>query len=120
MEFVYAAAVIAVLILITVVPVMMAAKWARARRSSFPVSLAAVVVATVTAQLALHGIGEPLLALIAAVVVACVSYALVLGTSFVGAVGIAVVALVLQTLIVIGLIGLGMQIPISVPLGPSI
>jgi|GEM_PF-2155225 len=111
MPFVYLLLTLLVLIAITVLPVMIAAKWARARNSGFFASLAAVVVATLLAQLALGLIGEPLLGVIVAFLVACGAYALILRTSFVAAVGIAVIALVLQVAIVFGLMALGLQIP---------
>lgn len=111
MEFLRILLVLAVLIAVTVVPVMLAAKWARARRSGFLASLGAVVVATLVAHAALALIGEPLIALPVALVLALAAYALVLGTSFVAAVGIAVVAIVLQLLIVAGLALLGLQVP---------
>ncbi|PSQ90783.1 MAG: hypothetical protein BRD57_06005 [Proteobacteria bacterium SW_6_67_9] len=50
MEFVYLVGAIVILIAVTVVPVMIAAKWARARRSGFLEALAAVVLATLAVQ----------------------------------------------------------------------
>ena len=103
-----------VLIAITVLPVMLAARWARARHRGFVHAFAAVVLATIAAHLVMALIGDPLLGLLAAFAVACAVYALVLGTSFVAAVGIAVVALVLQVAIVAGLLWLGLQLPVGV------
>lgn len=116
MELLHALIALLVLIAITVVPVMLAARWARARRRGFLHALAAVVLATVVAHLALYFIDSALLALVIAFVAACGVYALVLGTSFVAAVGIAVVALILQILIITALMWLGMQIPLEVTL----
>ncbi|MDZ7748139.1 MAG: hypothetical protein U5K43_04230 [Halofilum sp. (in: g-proteobacteria)] len=115
MDLVYLLGVAAVVIAITVLPVMVAAKWARARRNGFLAALAAVIVATVLGQLALNLVGEPLLGFAAAFVVGCAAYALVLGTSFVAAVGIAVVATLLQLLILVGLASLGLQVPVVTP-----
>lgn len=98
-------------IAVTVVPVMIAARWARARRPGFFSALLAVVLATLVAQAAMALIGDPLLGLVVAFVLACAAYALVLGTPFVAAVGIAVVALVLQVLIIALLLWLGLQLP---------
>ena len=114
METLYVIGFVVLLVAITVVPVMIAAKWARARRSGFLHALAAVVLATVAAQLALALTGDALIGLVLALVGACVAYALVLGTSFVAAVGIAVVAVILQTLIVAALVALGLQMPFPV------
>ena len=111
MELLHLLIALLLVIAITVVPVMVAARWARARRRGFFHCLAAVVLATVIAQLALAVIDGPLLGLVVAFVLACGAYALVLGTTFVSAVGIAVVALVLQVLILAGLLWLGLQIP---------
>lgn len=113
MELVHTLIALLVLVVITVVPVMIAARWARARRRGFLHALAAVVLATVAAHLSIALIGDPLLALAAALVAACAAYALVLGTPFVAAVGIAVVALVLQVLIVVALLWLGLQLPLG-------
>jgi hypothetical protein len=115
MDLVYLLVALLVLIAVTVVPVMIAAKWARARRSGFLPTLAAVVVATLAGQAALQFIGDPLLALAGAFVLGCAAYALVLGTSFVAAVGIAVVATVLQVVIVAALVALGLQLPVVPP-----
>ena len=98
-------------IAVTVVPVVIAARWARARRRGFLPALAAVVLATIVAQLAMHLIGDPFLGLLVAFVLACGAYALVLGTPFVAAVGIAVVALVLQVVIIAVLLWLGLHLP---------
>jgi len=111
MELLQVLALLLLLVAITVVPVMLAAKWARAQRSGFFACLAAVVIATVAGQLALHLLGGALLGLLAAFVAGCAAYALVLGTSFVAAVGIAVVAIVLQAVIVTALLLLGLQVP---------
>lgn len=114
METLYVIGFVVLLIAITVVPVMIAAKWARARRSGFLPALAAVVLATVVAQLALTVTGDALIGLVLALVGGCAVYALVLGASFVAAVGIAVVAVILQALIVAALVALGLQMPIPV------
>lgn len=114
METLYVIGFVVLLIAITVVPVMIAAKWAHARRSGFLPALGAVVLATVAAQLALALTGDALIGLVLAVVGACAVYALVLGTSFVAAVGIAVVAVILQALIVTALVALGLQMPFPV------
>lgn len=114
MDLVYIIGVLVVLIAITVVPVMIAAKWARARRSGFFPALAAVVLATLAAQLAIELIQPPLLGGAVALIAAFLAYALVLGTSFVAAVGVAVVALVLQLVIIAGLVALGMEVPMAV------
>lgn len=55
-----------------------------------------------------------LIALVVMFVGGCAVYALVLGTSFVAAVGIAVVATILQLLIIVALLSLGLQIPFPV------
>ncbi|MDX1609268.1 MAG: hypothetical protein R3225_04020 [Halofilum sp. (in: g-proteobacteria)] len=116
MELIHSLIAVVILIVVTVVPVMIAAKWARARRSGFLHSLLAVVVATVVAQLALHLIGDPLLAFVVAFVGFVAAYALILGSTFVAAVGIAVIAVVLQVLILAALLWLGLQIPFEVTL----
>ncbi len=113
MELVYVLGFVVLVIAITVVPVMIAAKWARARRSGFGAALLAVMLATVVAQLALAFTGDALLGLILSFIVACAAYALVLGTSFVAAVGIAVVALALQVLIVSVLVTIGFELPFA-------
>lgn len=117
METLYLIGFVVLLIAITVVPVMVAARWAAARRPGFVHALVAVVLATVVAQLALALTGDALIGLVLAIVGACAAYALVLGTSFVAAVGIAVVAVILQALIVAALVTLGLQMPLPVP-GP--
>ncbi|MFW5969346.1 MAG: hypothetical protein ACOCP9_01770 [Halofilum sp. (in: g-proteobacteria)] len=114
METLYIIGFVVLLIAITVVPVMIAAKWARARRSGFLPALAAVILATVVVQVALALTGDALIGLVLALVGACAVYALVLGTSFVAAVGIAVVAVILQALIVAALVALGLQMPFPV------
>ncbi len=114
METLYVIGFVVLLIAITVVPVMIAAKWAGARRSGFLPALAAVVLATIAAQLALALTGDALIGLVLALVGAFAVYALILGTSFVAAVGIAVVAVVLQALIVTALVALGLQMPFPV------
>jgi len=111
MPLLYMLLTLLVLIAITVLPVMIAAKWAHARNSGFFASLAAVVVATLLAQIALLLVGEPLIGLIVAFVVACGTFALILRTSFVAAVGIAVVALILQVVIVFVLMAVGLHMP---------
>lgn len=116
MELLHALIALVVLIAVTVVPVMLAARWARARRRGFLHALAAVVLATGVAHLALYFIDSALLALVIAFVAGCAVYALVLGTSFVAAVGIAVVATILQFLIIAALLWLGLQIPLAVTL----
>lgn len=108
MELVHA---LVALIVITVVPVMLAARWAHARRRGFLPALVAVVLATVAAHLALSFIGGALVGLLVAFVAACGVYAFVLRTSFVAAVGIAVVAMVLQVVMVALLVWLGLQMP---------
>jgi len=120
MELIHALIALVVLVLVTVVPVMIAARWARAGRRGFLPALAAVVLATVAAQLALHFAGGPLPGLLLAFVAACAVYALVLRTTFVAAVGIAVVAMVLQLLIVTALVWLGLQLPVDVTVGATI
>ncbi|MDZ7828385.1 MAG: hypothetical protein U5K33_02490 [Halofilum sp. (in: g-proteobacteria)] len=117
MELVHALVALAVVIVITVVPVMIAARWAHARRRGFLPALAAVVLATVAAHLSLTLIGDALIGLLIAFVAACAVYALVLRTSFVAAVGIAVVAMVLQVLIVTALVWLGLQLPLDIAVG---
>ncbi len=114
METLYIIGFVVVLIAITVVPVMIAARWAGARRPGFLPALAAVFLATLVAQLALVLTGDALIGLVLALVVACAVYALVLGTSFVAAVGIAVVAVILQAVIVTALVALGLQMPLPV------
>lgn len=109
-ELVYLVGFIVVTVVITVVPVMLAAKWARARNSGFLASLAAVVLAAVASQLSLLVAGDALLGTVLALVVAFAVFALVLRTSFVAAVGIAVVAVVLQLLIASGLAMLGVEL----------
>lgn len=116
MELLQAVLALIVLIAITVVPVMLAARWARARRRGFLHALAAVVLATVAAHLAMYFIDNALLALVIAFVAACGVYALVLGATFVAAVGIAVVAMILQIVIVTALLWLGLQIPFEITL----
>lgn len=116
MELLHALLALLILVAITVVPVMIAARWAHARRRGFLHALAAVVLATLVAHLALHFVGNALLALVIAFVAACGVYALVLGTSFVAAVGIAVVAMILQILILTALLWLGLQIPFEITL----
>lgn len=120
MDIVHLVGAVVILVAITVLPVMVAAKWAGARRNGLLAALGAVVVATVLGQLALNLIGEPLLGLGAALVLGLVAYAMVLGTSFVAAVGIAVVATVLQVLILIGLAALGLQVPVVTPVSIGI
>lgn len=120
MELVYLLGILVLLIAITVLPVMLAARWARARRPGFLAALAAVVVATVLVQLVLNLVGDPVLGFIAAFVVGCAAYAAILGSSFVSAVGIAVVAFLLQGLILIGLLALGLQVPVVTPVAISV
>ena len=115
MELIDLLGLLAGLVAITVVPVMLAAKWAGARRAGFLAALVAVVLATVAGQLAVQFAGDPLAGTLLAFAAACAVYALVLRTPFVAAVGIAVVALVLQLLIVAGLLALGLQLPGPVP-----
>lgn len=117
MELIHALVAVVVMVLITVVPVMIAAGWARARRRGFLPALAAVILATLAAHFSLSLIGSPLLGLLAAFVAACAVYALVLRTSFVAAVGIAVVAMVLQIVIVSALLWLGLQLPFEAAVG---
>lgn len=114
MDTLYVIGFVVLLIMIGVVPVMIAAKWARARRAGFLPALAAVFLATVAAQLALALTGDARIGLVLALAAMCAVYALVLGTSFVAAVGIAVVAVVLQTLIVAALVALGLHLPLPV------
>jgi hypothetical protein len=114
METLYVIGFVVVLIAVTVMPVMVAAKWAGARRAGFLHALVAVVLGTVVAQVALSVTGDALLGLVLALVGGCAVYALVLGTSFVAAVGIAVIAVILQVLIVAALVALGLQMPIPV------
>lgn len=114
MDTLYVIGFVVLLIVISVVPVMIAAKWARARRAGFLPALAAVFLATVAAQLALALTGDALLGMVVALAAMCAVYALVLGTSFVAAVGIAVVAVILQMLIVFALVALGLQLPLPI------
>jgi len=120
MDLVYLLGLLVVLIAVTVLPVMLAAKWAHARRHGFFAALGAVVLATIVGQAVLAVLPMPLIGILLAFVVACAAYALVLGTSFVGGVGIAVVAFLLQTVIVIALVALGMQVPFLAPTGVTI
>lgn len=120
MELIHTLIAAVVLVLITVVPVMIAARWAHARRRGFLPALAAVVLATLAVHLALAFIGHPLLAMVVALVAACGAYALVLRTSFVAAVGIAVVAMVLQLVLVTALIWLGLQLPFDFTIAATV
>ncbi len=120
MDLLAVAVALAVIIGVTVVPVMIAAKWARARRNGFLAALAAVVLATLVAQAAVSLLEPPWLALGVAAVGGFLVYAWVLGTTFVTAIGVAVVALVLQVVIVAGLVALGLEWPGATGAGVSI
>ncbi len=72
METLYVIGFVVLLIAITVVPVMIAARWAAARRAGFVHALMAVILATLVAQLALALTGNALLGLVLALVGACV------------------------------------------------
>ena len=111
MEPLHTLAFVLVVIAVTVLPVMVAAKWARARRSGFLPALGAVLLATFVSQLALVLVDHALIALALAFVAGCTAYALVLGTSFVAAVGIAIVSLALQVGMLVALVALGLQLP---------
>lgn len=105
--------IVAAIAALTVVPVMLAAKWARARRSGFLHALAAVVLATIAGQIAMALIGDARIGLAVAVVLGLAVYAYVLGTSFVSAIGIAVVAVVIQWAMLFALVWLGVETPFS-------
>jgi len=120
LEFVYLVGAIVILIAVTVVPVMIAAKWARARRSGFLEALAAVVLATLAAQAAVAFIEPAVGALAVALIAHILVYSWVLGTNFVAAIGVAVVAVVLQVVIVTGLLALGLQWPGTAAIGPAL
>jgi len=120
LDLVAVAIALAVIIAVTVVPVMVAAKWARARRNGFFAALAAVVLATLVAQAAMSLIEPPWLALAVAAVGGFLVYAWVLGTTFVTAIGVAVVALVLQIVITAGLVALGLEWPGATGIGVAI
>ncbi len=105
--------VIAAIVVIMVVPVMLAAKWAGARRNGFLHAFAAVVLATMAGHLALALIGDAGAGLAVAVVAGLAVYALVLGTSFVAAVGIAVVAVLIQWAMLFAAVQLGFSTPFS-------
>jgi hypothetical protein len=105
--------VIGMIVVLTVVPVMLAAKWAGARRSGFLHAFAAVVLATIAGQIGFGLIGDATVGLAFAVVLGLAVYAFVLGTSFVSAIGIAVVAVLIQWGIVFSLVWLGVETPFN-------
>lgn len=108
--------VIAAIAVITVVPVMLAAKLAGARRSGFLHAFAAVVLATIAGHIALWLIGDARIGLAVAVVLGLAAYAYVLGTSIVAAIGIAVVAVAIQWAMLFALVWLGVDTPFNVRL----
>ena len=101
---------IAVILALTVLPVSLAARLADARRPGFLWSALAVVIGGIVAQFVLHAMDGTLAALAVAFLAMCVVYALVLETSVIGAIGVAVMAFFLQVVIAVGLVSLGLHL----------
>ncbi len=99
-----------VLLAVTVLPVSLAAGLANARRSGMLWSALAVFGGGIVAQFVLGLAGATLLGAGLAFLAMCAVYALVLEISLVGAVGVAVVAFILQILIALGLSYLGLHL----------
>ncbi|MBS0194749.1 MAG: hypothetical protein JSR34_10930 [Proteobacteria bacterium] len=101
---------ILVLLALTVLPVSLAASFANARRPGMLHSALAVFLGGIVAQFLLGVMGASLTGLALSFLGMCVVYALVLEVSLVGAIGVAVLAFVLQILIAIGLAYLGLRL----------
>lgn len=98
------------MIIVSVVPVWVAAKWVGARRSGILYALAAVFLGGIAATLVLTLLGPGLLTLILSLVAMVAVYAAVLGTSFPAAIGVAVVAFVIQFILAYVLMALGFHV----------
>jgi len=103
-------ATILVLLALTVLPVSLAARFANARRPGFLWSALAVFIGGIVAQFIYAAMGGTLAAIAVAFLAMCVVYALVLETSLLGAIGVAVIAFFLQVVIAVGLVSLGMHL----------
>lgn len=103
-------AAIAIILALTVLPVSLAARFADARRPGFLWSALAVVIGGIVAQFALQAMGRTPAGLGTAFLAMCVVYALVLETSVIGAIGVAVMAFFLQVVIAVGLVSLGLHL----------
>lgn len=107
------------MLVVSVVPVWLAAKWVGARRSGILFALAAVFLGGVAATLVLTLLGPGLLTLLLSFVAMFAVYAAVLGTSFPAAIGVAVVAFVLQLLLAYLLMAFGFHVFGSMGAGPG-
>ncbi|HEY2346813.1 MAG TPA: hypothetical protein VGH80_13210 [Xanthomonadaceae bacterium] len=103
-------AAVVVILALTVLPVSLAARFADARRPGFLWSALAVVIAGIAVQFVLHAMGATLAGLAVAFLAMCAVYALVLETSLIGAVGVAVMAFFLQVVIAVGLVSFGLHV----------
>lgn len=98
------------LLALTVLPVSLAAGFANARRPGLLWSALAVFVGGIVAQLALGWMGATTAGVIVAFLAMCAIYALVLRSSLLGGIGIAVLAFILQIVIALLLAHLGMHL----------
>lgn len=101
---------ILILLVLTVLPVSLAAGVVNARRSGMLWSALAVFAGGIVAQLALGWMGATSAGAIVAFLAMCAIYALVLRTSLLGGIGIAVLALVLQVLFAFALALVGLHL----------
>jgi len=101
---------LALLLALTVLPVSLAARFADARRPGLLWSALAVFGGGIVAQFVLAWMGASLAGLALSFLALCVVYALVLESSLVGAIGITVLAFVLQIAIAYGLAWLGLHL----------
>ncbi len=101
---------LALLLALTVLPVSLAARFADARRPGLLWSALAVFGGGIVAQFVLAWMGASLAGLALSFLALCVVYALVLESSLVGAIGITVLAFVLQIAIAYGLNWLGLHL----------
>lgn len=101
---------LALLLALTVLPVSLAARFADARRPGLLWSALAVFGGGIVAQFVLAWMGASLAGLALSFLALCVVYALVLESSLVGAIGITVLAFVLQIAIAYGLAWFGLHL----------
>ena len=98
-----------ILMLLTTLPVKLAADYVEAGRRSMPAAAIAVVVATISAITLYTLFGQSLLGFMLACLGVVLSYKYVLDTPFFSAVSLAIVALGLQFIALSALVGLGMN-----------
>ncbi|MBS0457325.1 MAG: hypothetical protein JSS44_08365 [Proteobacteria bacterium] len=99
-----------VLLALTVLPVSLAAGVVNARRSGMLWSALAVFVGGIVAQFALVAMGATTAGVVVAFLAMCAIYALVLRTSLLGGIGIAVLAFILQVLFAFALALVGLHL----------